>query len=549
MKLKFGHKVFFAFLLNGLVMVVCLLVIFRFYAVRNFETYVGNMEEERLKDLAEALGREYVKGAGWAAVVEDLDQWVRLHTPVPPDGPGWRPPEDLPSGGPPEGPHGRPGPPPPGFPGSVRRPDERGNHGPPFSPEGGRPEGPAGLHRPPDEHGDHGPPFPPGGGGLEGPEGPGDPWRRVVLFDSDKRPLTGNETLPEEEYRLKPVTVDDRVVGWVGIRKFQRPTHPLDLEFLKVQRQTLYTVGGVALLLAICVTAVLTRHILRPVRDLAEGTRALTSRRFDTRIGVRSDDEFGRLIEGFNDMAHALERYEEMRRQWMADISHELRTPLSILRGEIEAMQDGVRPVDREALDSLHAEVEHVSRIVNDLQDLSLIESHARDEEWTPVDPYSVLEETLGSFGARLGERGLRVVVEEPEGGAARVLADEFRLMQLFANLTENALRYATAPGTLKVRRRLAGEEISIDFEDSGPGVPEASLSRLFDRLYRVDKARSRASGGSGLGLAICKGIVESFGGRIEATNGTLGGLRIIMNFPVLDYSGAAVSGETAENG
>jgi two-component system sensor histidine kinase BaeS len=357
---------------------------------------------------------------------------------------------------------------------------------------------------------------------------------RISLFDAEKRPLTGTESASPDHYQLKPVLVAGQVVGWVGMRKHERLTNPLDVEFLRLQSQTFYSIGGVALLLAVLVTLVLSRHLLTPVKELAAATRALTSRRFDTRIAVRSQDEFGQLAADFNNMAQALERYEQMRQQWMADIAHELRTPLAILRGEIEAMQDGVREISREAMESLHFEVLHVTRIVQDLHDLSLIESRTFQAELTEVNPLEVLDETLRSFSPRFEPRGLRI---ETNGGDLKhvtIMADADRLKQLFSNLLENSLRYVQAPGVLRIHRGLKDGRLILVFEDSGPGVPEESLKRLFDRLYRVDQARSRAQGGSGLGLAICKSIVEGFGGEIAASHAPAGGLRITITLPVL---------------
>ncbi len=356
----------------------------------------------------------------------------------------------------------------------------------------------------------------------------------IVLFDAEQHPLTAIEPSSTQAYQLKPISVESQVVGWIGIRKHERPTHPLEAEFIRRQSQLYYSIGGVAVFLAILVTSIFSRYLLAPVKELAEGTRALTSRRFETRIKVRSKDEFGQLAADFNDMAQALGRHEQMRRQWVADISHELRTPLSILRGEIEAMQDGVREVTREAFESLHFEVLHVSRIVHDLHDLSLIESRAYAAAQTVVNPLDILEETLRSFGSRFAHQGLRIEVTENSSKQVTIMADADRLKQLFSNLLENALRYAHAPGVLKIDHQLTDNSLLLYFNDSGPGVPKEALGRLFDRLYRVDKARSRSHGGSGLGLAICKSIVESFRGQIEASNAPSGGLRIAITFPLL---------------
>jgi two-component system sensor histidine kinase BaeS len=149
------------------------------------------------------------------------------------------------------------------------------------------------------------------------------------------------------------------------------------MAFLKQQARAFYMVGTIILALAALVAFLLSRHLLAPVQQLIKGTRRLTSRKFDTRINVSTTDELGQLAEDFNQMAQTLEKYEQLRQQWISDIAHELRTPLSILRGEIEALQDGIREASPERLDSLHGEVVHMSRIVSNLHDLSLAESAA----------------------------------------------------------------------------------------------------------------------------------------------------------------------------
>ncbi len=497
MKLKFRHKVFLTFLLNSLVIVISMFLISRYYAFRNFEEYISKVEMQRLSELADALGQEYRRTRSWSPILDNLDRLLQVTGIEHGRFRGTAIPEERP--------YPPPSPPPPHSPGPHAGKHPQQGEAPPFGQL---------------------PPLPP-----VPPPSPEDMARHISLFDADKQPLTAGGPSSTEGYRLRPITVDGELVGWLGMKRPEHVIHPLDEEYLRVQSQTFSTIGGVAVLLGVLVAFVLPRHLLLPVKVLAEGTRALTSRRFETRIEVRSQDELGQLAADFNEMAQALERYEWMRRQWLADISHELRTPLAILRGEIEAMQDGVREVTREALDSLHFEVQHVSRIVHDLHDLSLIESPTSDAERTAVNPLEVLEETLKSFHTRFEHRDIRV--EARCAGQVTIMADADRLKQLFSNLLENTLRYAQTPGVLWISHELIQDRLSLYFEDSGPGVPEESLGCLFDRLYRVDKARSRAQGGSGLGLAICKGIVESFGGEIEASNAPSGGLRIGIVFPV----------------
>ena len=262
------------------------------------------------------------------------------------------------------------------------------------------------------------------------------------------------------------------------------------------------------------------------------GTQALTSLKFDTRIQVRTGDELGQLAMDFNRMAETLSRYETMRKQWLSDISHELRTPLSVLRGEIEAMQDGVREITDEALESLHAEALHMGKIVDDLHELSLADSGALRMERQPIQPVAVLKETLKLFETRFQQAQISIAADLPVEPKVTLQGDASRLSQLYTNLLENTLRYADAPGTLRIWREYSAEQLSLFFEDSGPGVPQESVDHLFDRLYKVDASRTRTKGGSGLGLAICKAIAESHGASIHASSAPGSGLRIQILFP-----------------
>jgi two-component system sensor histidine kinase BaeS len=511
MNLKFRHKVFLAFLLNSLIIVVCVPLVVRFYSERNFENYVSKVDDERITRIVDELIREYRANGNWDSVRQDPWLWFEMLRIGPPEAPGT----------------GMPGS--PGFLLPPRSVEGKIEPLPPLGPE-------------PPLPGPH-PPCPPAGGlGAPCPSHPPgwpDEHRAVspiAIFDAEKRPLTSGDFSSQGGYRLVPIEADSKVIGWLGVRKHVRPTHRLDVEFMRQQSQAFYATGAFALLFAVIVTFALSRHLLSPVKELEKGARALSSRRFDTRITVNSSDELGKLAAEFNAMAEALERHQQTQQQWLVDISHELRTPLAILRGEIEAMQDGVRTLTRQGVDSLHFEVLHLSRIVGDLHDLSLIESWSSRVEQEAVDLPEVLTETLESFKTRLELRGIRIDADATPENNVLILADGGRLTQLFSNLFENTLRYATAPGVLKISLDVGSGKILVRFEDSGPGVPEESLPLIFDRLYRVDRARSREHGGSGLGLAICKSIVGSFGGKIEASNSPEGGLRISMIFP--RYSG-----------
>jgi two-component system sensor histidine kinase BaeS len=356
---------------------------------------------------------------------------------------------------------------------------------------------------------------------------------RLTLFDRLKLPVVG-PARTSKGHVLREIKADGELVGWLGLRKHERLSHPLDVAYMKEQFDVFYLAGSAMLVLAAVVSYFLSRNLLAPVKELTTGTRALTSLKFETRIDVHSKDELGQLAADFNVMARTLEKSERMRQQWITDISHELRTPLSILRGEIEAMQDGVRKASMENLDSLHSEAVYLSKIVNDLHDLSLAETGALPLNKKPVDPVGVLKETVRLFETRLAQHHIAVLDELVSDQKGTFLGDPDRLTQLFSNLLENALRYTDSPGSLRLWQTGTKNFLIIHLEDSGPGVPEESVNRLFDRLYRVDHARTRARGGSGLGLSICKSIVEAHGGSIRAVNGPLGGLRFDIELPLV---------------
>jgi two-component system sensor histidine kinase BaeS len=360
--------------------------------------------------------------------------------------------------------------------------------------------------------------------------------RRLALFGADKQHISGGRPgVAYDGYTLQSIAVDGTTVGWLGLHKREHLTNPLAVGFLSQQSQMLYIIGGSIVLLAAVVALLLSRHLLAPVDRLMAGTQALMSRRFDTRIEVESKDELGQLAADFNTMAQTLESYENMRRQWISDIAHELRTPLSILQGEIEALKDGVRAVSRDSLKSLLSEARHLSKIVNDLHELSLADTGALSIKKAPVQPAVILEKTLGQFRQGFAEHQITVENNLATQSPVTISGDAGRLQQVFSNLVENTLRYADAPGRLKIGQECSANRLILSFEDSGPGVPPDALDHLFDRLYRVDRSRSRVQGGSGLGLSICKSIVNALGGEIRASKGNLGGLRIEVELP---YSG-----------
>ena len=354
--------------------------------------------------------------------------------------------------------------------------------------------------------------------------------QRLTLLDAERRPVVGNPE-PSEAAAMRPVIVDDRVVGWIARVPERRLSTAADLAFQQQQLRASWSIAGLALAVAALVALVLARAFLQPLKRVAQATHRLAAGTYATRVEVRSADELGRLAEDFKRLAQALERNEAQRRRFMADVSHEQRTPLAVLSGELEALEDGVRPLTRQSLASLRAEVNALGKLVGDLNQLALADSGALAYRKQTLDVVPIVAQALESHRDRLAERSL--AVETAWNGAAPVFGDPDRLRQMFRNLLENSARYTDPGGRVRVAARRDGERVVVEFEDSAPGVPPEALPQLFERGSRVDESRSRANGGSGLGLAICRSIAAAHDGDIAASPSPLGGLRIAVSLPV----------------
>ncbi|MBI5584486.1 MAG: HAMP domain-containing protein [Deltaproteobacteria bacterium] len=353
----------------------------------------------------------------------------------------------------------------------------------------------------------------------------------LVVLDQDRQPVFGNLP-PGREIESRPIMAHGRIVGFAGLIPPQQFLHPRQVEFLKEQRLALALAAAGLVLAAALLALLLARHLIRPVKTLASATRDIASGQYGIRLPVRSSDELGSLARDFNEMAGTLEKHEMARRQWIADISHELRTPVAVLQGEIEALLDGIRPITKERIRSLHGETLRLNRLVEDLYQLSLSDLGALTYRKEPLDPSDLLRRVVETFQPAFQDKGLGISLQLPSDPKQRIFGDRERLEQLFTNLVENSLRFTDPGGQLRISGSGEGGRVVIEFQDSPPGVPAAELDRLFDRFYRLEGSRSRAFGGAGLGLAICKNIVEAHSGTISAHASPWGGLLIRISLP-----------------
>jgi histidine kinase len=272
----------------------------------------------------------------------------------------------------------------------------------------------------------------------------------------------------------------------------------------------------VASIVALAVSYVFSRNILAPVRVMKNASQRIAEGHYDERVEISGEDELHQLAGSFNKMAEQLEQVETMRRRLIGDVAHELRTPLTAIKGSAEALMDGVLPASAETYSQIHAEAERLSRLVDDLQELSRVESRAAQLNIRPADSTALIQTVTKRLGHQFDEKQVTLTLSLPRDPIL-VLADEDRAIQVLTNLIGNALQYTPSNGEVTVSIERDNKEARISVRDNGFGIPAEHLKHIFDRFYRVDKSRSRARGGSGIGLTIAKHLVEAHGGKIWA--------------------------------
>lgn len=274
--------------------------------------------------------------------------------------------------------------------------------------------------------------------------------------------------------------------------------------------------AGAAIVVAVLISLLFSRRILRPLRDMMQASQRIAEGHYGERVKVAGEDELGQLAGRFNRMAEKLHQVEAMRRQLIGDVSHELRTPLTAIKGSMEGLMDGVLPATDETYRQIHQEADRLNRLVDDLQELSRVEAGAYELDLRPTQIAPLLETLDKRFRQQFESRRVGLDLDLP-ADLPPVLADEHRILQVLSNLTANALQYTPAGGIVTISAGRTNGKIRITVRDTGAGIAPEHLSHVFDRFYRVDKSRSRAAGGgSGIGLTIAKYLVEAHRGEIQ---------------------------------
>ena len=274
----------------------------------------------------------------------------------------------------------------------------------------------------------------------------------------------------------------------------------------------------VVVLGAAAVTALIARRVLGPIHALRDAADAMAAGRLDARVAVQGDDELASLGRAFNAMAGTLGEQDRLKRDLTNDIAHELRTPLTDLRCHVEALQDGVVAPGPETLALLHGQIAHLQRLVDDLGDLARAEARQLRLEPEDVPIVEVVAQALQHASPRAAQLGVRLE-NDASDDTLTLWGDPARVRQVLSNLIDNALAHTPPGGAVTIAAARDGSETAIDVRDTGAGIAPEHLPHVFDRFYRADPSRSRATGGAGLGLAIARQVVEASGGRITVTS------------------------------
>ncbi len=299
----------------------------------------------------------------------------------------------------------------------------------------------------------------------------------------------------------------------------------LRANFLAAIREILSVSGVVAAAAALLVSSFVAWRIVGPIRSLTSASKRIAGGDYRERVEVAGTDEIAQLAQSFNDMASALDATEKRRMELIGDLAHELKTPLTTIRAIMEGLADNVLPADTETFLDVQRETRRLQRLADEMRELSAAEAGAIALELAPAKPGEIVRRSVERLGRQYSDKNVELHVDVPDN-LPDVAADHERILQVFINLLGNALQYTAPGGVVTIRARAPSRHIPrvvrFSVADTGIGISPDDITRVFERFYRVEKSRSRASGGSGIGLTIAAHVVRAHGGTIQAESAGL---------------------------
>ena len=373
--------------------------------------------------------------------------------------------------------------------------------------------------------------------------------RQIVVVDREGR-IVGDSHRPKgHPFRqgrggqpFSPVRRDGLMVGSLLVVPSNVPQtipEPPLSQFAQAINRALILAGLASGAGGILLVSLVSGNVLAPIRALNAAARRLGGGDLSQRVPEPSRDEVGQLGRTFNTMAQGLENSERQRKNLVADVSHELRTPLSNIQGYVEAIRDGVLEPDEDTIGTIHEQILHLTRLVEDLRLLAQAEAEDFQLDIEPDSLDEVAGRSVEAFRARAESRGIALKLEGTSV-MAMIALDRTRIAQVVGNLLENAVRHTPSGGEVAVSVGAErGSVATVTVADNGEGIPADELEHVFERFYRVDRSRARTTGGTGMGLTIAKKLVEAHGGaiRVESTVGA--GSRFVFELPLTRQNSA----------
>ena len=358
----------------------------------------------------------------------------------------------------------------------------------------------------------------------------------TVVADTDLS-LTGETYADGRLQSGVEIGADGEVVGYIFVGSMiDIELGPLERDYIQSVALTVLVIVGIAAVAAFLFSSTFIARIMAPIHKVMSAADAIASGELSARVNMARTDEIGILAGSFNKMGMALEEGENNRQQLIADIAHELRTPLSLIRGNLEAILDGVYPLEKDSIASVYEETLLLGELVNDLRELSLLDAGELRLELETIDARELVRRAARVFEHESLKQDISL--RSAAGDTSqKVIADKNKIHQVLCNLISNAIRHTPSDGVVTVGIEQIGDGSSSGYtrlfvEDTGPGMSNSERKQIFERFYRTDASRSRATGGSGLGLAISKKIVEAHGGTIGVDWSNACGSRFSFSLP-----------------
>lgn len=351
----------------------------------------------------------------------------------------------------------------------------------------------------------------------------------LIVYDS-KKLLEGTRHPPEHLQTAIDINENNRLVGRLLVGTMVDPVlGGFHTSYLSAFSTAMIVAFIVATLLALVMALTFSRSVAGPILELEQATRHLAQGRFDHPLRHPGKDEIAALFQSFSTMRQTLAEADQRKARLLADTAHELRTPVALLRGTLEAIQDGVFVPTPQTLDPLYRETLRLTSLIESLGELEGIHPGSLVRE--RFDFADLAKARLELFLSAAREKNVEISLSLDQEKLP-VLGDRLRLEQVLTNLLSNSLRYTPPGGKILVNAHQRGDELVFSVEDSGPGIPAPEREKVFERLYRLDPSRQSQTGGRGLGLTICREIVHAHNGEIRVDESRLGGAALVVRLP-----------------